>query len=161
MINNVSLTGYLTKDIDLKYTNNGTAVTNFTIAVQRTFTNAQGERETDFIRCIAWRSTAETMSKYLNEGSRIGVTGAIRTGRYDDKDGKTVFTTDVEVDNFVFLESKQESQERNSGQGQQVKQQQSQQKPADDNPFANIKTDDNPFQKQQAQVNDIKDDLPF
>lgn len=160
MINNVSLTGYLTKDIDLKYTNNGTAVTNFTIAVQRTFTNAQGERETDFIRCIAWRSTAETMSQFLNKGSRIGITGAIRTGSYEDKDGKTVFTTDVEVDNFVFLESKQESQERNSGQGQQVKQQQSQQKPADDNPFANISANDNPFD--QNNVNDIDDSsLPF
>lgn len=159
MINNVSLTGYLTKDIDLKYTNNGTAVTNFTIAVQRTFTNAQGERETDFIRCIAWRNTAETMSQHLNKGSRIGVTGAIRTGSYEDKDGKRVYTTDIEVDNFVFLESKQEQQTRNTG-GQNQDNQQKRQQPADDNPFENFTADDNPFD--QNDVNDIKDDdLPF
>lgn len=156
MINNVSLTGYLTKDIELKYTGNGTAVTNFTIAVQRTFTNAQGEKETDFIRCIAWRNTAETMSQFLNKGSRIGITGAIRTGSYEDKDGKRVYTTDVEVDNFVFLESKQEKQERDAG-GQN---QQQSQKSADDNPFANISANDNPFD--QNNVNDINEgDLPF
>ncbi|MDN6326742.1 MAG: single-stranded DNA-binding protein [Alkalibacterium sp.] len=156
MINNVSLTGYLTEDIGLKYTNNGTAVTNFTIAVQRTFTNAQGEKETDFIRCIAWRNTAETMSQFLNKGSRIGITGAIRTGSYEDKDGKRVYTTDVEVDNFVFLESKQEKQERDAG-GQN---QQQSQKSVNDNPFENVSANDNPFD--QNNVNDIDESsLPF
>lgn len=107
MINNVSLTGRLTKDIDLRYTQSGTAVGSFDLAVQRQFKDkATGNRETDFIRCQAWGKTAEVMSKYVHKGSQIGVTGRIQTGKYQNKKGDTVHTTDVVVADFAFLDSK-------------------------------------------------------
>lgn len=111
MINNVSLTGRLTKDIDLRYTQSGTAVGSFDLAVQRQFKDkATGNRETDFIRCQAWGKTAEVMSKYVHKGSQIGVTGRIQTGKYQNKKGDTVYTTDVVVADFAFLDSKADNQ---------------------------------------------------
>lgn len=111
MINNVSLTGRLTKDIDLRYTQSGTAVGSFDLAVQRQFKDkATGNRETDFIRCQAWGKTAEVMSKYVHKGSQIGVTGRIQTGKYQNKKGDTVHTTDVVVADFAFLDSKADNQ---------------------------------------------------
>ena len=111
MINNVSLTGRLTKDIDLRYTQSGTAVGSFDLAVQRKFNDkSTGNRETDFIRCQVWSKTAEVMSKYVHKGSQIGVTGRIQTGKYQNKKGDTVYTTDVIVADFAFLDSKADNQ---------------------------------------------------
>lgn len=113
MINNVSLTGRLTKDIDLRYTQSGTAVGSFDLAVQRQFNDkSTGNRETDFIRCQVWSKTAEVMSKYVHKGSQIGVTGRIQTGKYQNKQGETVYTTDVVVADFAFLDSKADSQDQ-------------------------------------------------
>lgn len=145
MINNTTLTGRLTSDLELKRTNNGTAVVNFTLAVQRTFKNANGEQESDFIRCIAWRKTAEIMEQYLNKGALIGITGAIRTGRYQDNDGKTVYTTDVEVADFTFLESKKQQQQNNSRPTYNTQQQAQPDNPFADSDITDIKDDDLPF----------------
>ncbi|MDN6626247.1 MAG: single-stranded DNA-binding protein [Pisciglobus halotolerans] len=109
MMNNVSLVGRLTKDIDLRYTSNGTAVGNFTLAVNKPFKNQSGEQEADFIRCVIWRKSAEAMANYTSKGSMVSVSGSIETGSYDDNDGKRVYTTEVNVNNVQFLDSKKDS----------------------------------------------------
>ncbi|MDY4072474.1 MAG: single-stranded DNA-binding protein [Enterococcus gallinarum] len=106
MINNVVLVGRLTKDPDLKYTSNGTAVATFTLAVNRNFTNQSGEREADFINCVIWRKPAETLANYAKKGVLIGVTGRIQTRSYDNQQGQKVYVTEVIADNFQLLESK-------------------------------------------------------
>ena len=110
MINNVSLTGRLTKDIELKYTNNGQAVASFILAVNRQFTNQSGEREADFINCVAWRKTAETMANTLSKGSLIGIEGRIQTRNYENQQGERVYVTEVVINNFSFLEPKKETE---------------------------------------------------
>lgn len=106
MINHATLVGRLTRDVDLKYTNNGTAVASFTVAVDRNFKNAQGERETDFINCVMWRKAAESFAKYTHKGSLVGVEGQIQTRTYDNKQGQTVHVTELVVDQFSFLDPK-------------------------------------------------------
>lgn len=106
MINNVTLTGRLTKDVELKYTPSGVPVASLTLAVNRTFANEKGEKESDFLFCVAWRKTAETMANYLKKGSLIGITGRLQTRSYEDGGGKRQFVTEVVIENFTFLESK-------------------------------------------------------
>lgn len=110
-MNRVELVGRLTKDPELRYTSSNIASVRFTLAVNRPFQNQNGERETDFISCVAWRNQAENMKKYVSKGSLISVEGRIQTGSYD-KDGQRVYTTDVVADNVQFLESKAQSQNR-------------------------------------------------
>ena len=114
MINNVTLVGRLTRDPELRYTGNGTAVVSFTIAADRPFTNSQGEREADFINCVAWRRTAEVVSNYTHKGSLVGVTGRIQTRSYENNEGRTVYVTEVVVENFRMLESKATAENRRS-----------------------------------------------
>ncbi|WP_427109101.1 single-stranded DNA-binding protein [Lysinibacillus xylanilyticus] len=104
MINRVVLVGRLTKDPELRYTPNGVASTRFTVAVNRTFSNQQGDREADFINCVAWRKQAENLANFMRKGSLIGVEGRIQTGSYEGQDGKRVYTTDVVADSVQFLE---------------------------------------------------------
>lgn len=109
-MNNVSLIGRLTKDPELKTTQSGLPVCRFTVAVDRTYSKDQ----TDFINCIAWRKTAEFISSYFSKGQRIALTGSIQTGSYTDKDGKTVYTTDINVGNVEFCESKKKNNDSNN-----------------------------------------------
>lgn len=118
MINTVALTGRLTRDPELNYTGNGIAVVNFRLAVNRSFKNANGEREADFINCQGWRKTAEIIAENLNKGSLIGVEGRIQTRNYQDNDGKTIYITEVVVDNLTFLESKSSNRQGQSNIGQ-------------------------------------------
>lgn len=113
MINNLTLVGRLTKDPDLKYTGNGTAVATFTLAVNRNFTNQSGEREADFINCVIWRKPAETLANYAKKGVLIGVTGRIQTRSYDNQQGQKVYVTEVIADNFQLLESKKADSSQN------------------------------------------------
>ena len=113
MINRVVLVGRLTKDPELRYTPSGIATVRFTIAVNRTFTGQNGEKEADFINCVAWRKQAENLANYQRKGNLIGVEGRIQTGSYEGQDGKRVYTTDVVADSIQFLES------RNAGGNQQ------------------------------------------
>lgn len=110
-MNNTNLIGRLTKDPELKYSQAGNAVCSFTVAVDRQFKNAQGERETDFIRCIAFSKTAEIIAQYQRKGNQIGITGRIQTGSYE-KDGQRHYTTDIVVDNFTFLDNKKDNQQQ-------------------------------------------------
>jgi single-strand DNA-binding protein len=105
MINQVTLVGRLTKDPELKYLPSGIAVTNLTLAVNRTFTNAQGEREADFINIVVFRKVAEATANHTTKGSLVGVTGSIQTRNYE-KDGKRVYITEVLADAVQFLEPK-------------------------------------------------------
>lgn len=108
-MNRVCLTGRITADLELRYNTSNTAFTRFNLAVNRNFTNENGERQADFISCVAWRERAETICKYLKKGSLIGVEGRIQTGSYEDKDGNKRYMTDVIVENITFLESKKDS----------------------------------------------------
>lgn len=104
MINRTVLVGRLTKDPELKYTQTGIAVTRFTLAVNRAFQSTSGEREADFISCIAWRKQAESVANHLRKGSLCGVDGRIQTGSFEGQDGKRVYTTEIVADSVQFLE---------------------------------------------------------
>lgn len=110
MLNSVALTGRLTKDVDLRYTQSGTAVGSFTIAVDRQFRSANGERETDFINCAIWRKSAENFANFTHKGSLVGIEGHIQTRTYDNAQGQRVYVTEVIVENFALLETKGSSQ---------------------------------------------------
>lgn len=105
MINNVVLVGRLTKDPELRFTSNGSAVATFNLAVNRNFTNQSGEREADFVNCVIWRKQAETLANYTKKGSLIGIVGRIQTRNYENQQGQRVYVTEVVCDNFQMLES--------------------------------------------------------
>ena len=140
-MNRSVIVGRLTKDVDLRYTQNGKAVGNFTLAVNRPFRNQQtNDYDADFINCVAWGKQAENLAQYMKKGSQVGVDGRIQTRTYDDRDGKTVYVTEVVADNIQFLESKKSNNQNNEPQQQQ---------------------ENNPFEG-NAESLDIDDsDLPF
>lgn len=117
MLNRAVIVGRLTRDPDLRYTPNGVAVANFTVAANRPFKNQQGEQEADFINCVAWRNQAENLANYMKKGSLIGVDGRIQTRSYDNKDGNRVFVTEVLTENIQFLEPRSKNEERTNNQG--------------------------------------------
>lgn len=112
MLNQVILIGRLTKDPELKYTQgSGTPVATFTLAVDRNYTNQQGQREADFIPIQVWRKTAENCAKYLAKGSLVAITGRIQTRSWDGNDGKKHYATEVIADTVRFLDTKKKQQE--------------------------------------------------
>lgn len=111
MINRVILTGRLKNNPELKYTTSGNAVATFNLAVNRQFKNQNGEREADFIRCIIWRKSAENLTNFTHKGSLIGVEGRIQTRSYENQQGQRVYVTEVIVDSFALLESRQGNQQ--------------------------------------------------
>jgi len=110
-MNIINLSGRITKDIELRYTTNDKAIAKFNLAVRRDMPNANGEYESDFINCISFNKTAEILAKYTEKGSKILVEGRIQTGNYEGKDGKKIYTTDVIVDKFEFLDKKATQEE--------------------------------------------------
>ncbi len=109
-MNKASLIGRLTRDPELRTTSTGRNVCQFSIAVNRTFTNASGEREADFINCVVWDKQAENLAKYQKKGNQIAVEGRIQTRNYDDKDGKKVYVTEVIAEEAYFADSKREGE---------------------------------------------------
>jgi len=105
-MNKTFLVGHLTKDPELRYLSNNTAVATFTVAVNRTYANQNGEREADFINVVVWRKQAENVKKYLSKGSLVGIDGRIQTRNYENQEGKRVYVTEVVADNVQFLGSK-------------------------------------------------------
>ena len=105
-MNKVFLVGRLTRDPELRYTSSNLATMRTAIAVDRQYVRDGEERGADFINIVSFGNRAETMSKYLTKGSQIAIDGRIQTGSYDGADGKKVYTTDVIVENFQFLDSK-------------------------------------------------------
>ena len=116
MINNVTLVGRLTKDVELKYTPSNVANVSFTLAVNRTFKNANGEREADFINCVIWRKSAENFANWAKKGALIGITGRIQTRNYENQQGQRVYITEVVAENFQMLESRSQQQGQNAQQ---------------------------------------------
>lgn len=135
MINNVCLVGRLTRSVDLRYTSNGTAFGSFSLAIDRTYKNQAGEKETDFINCVIWRKPAVNLSNFTKKGSLLGVEGRLQTRNYENHEGKKVYITEVLVENFSLLESKAVTEGRQQ------------------EPIGNVE------QVQFGEVND--DDLPF
>lgn len=160
MINRTVLVGRLTRDPELKYTNSGRAVASFNIAVNRQFTNSQGEREADFINCVIWNKTAENFCNFTRKGSLVGIDGRIQTRSYENQQGTRVFVTEVVAENFSLLESKNSNQNNQSEQfgqnrpqnnGKNYQNQQNGQSSPNRNPngpfnsMPDIKDDDLPF----------------
>lgn len=140
-MNKVMLIGNLTRDPELRTTSSGTSVCTFSIAVNRNFTNAAGEREADFINITVWRGLAENCAKYLTKGRKVAVAGSLQSRTYDDKDGNKRTVLDVVADEVDFLSTK------NDGQGRQA-----QQLP---------KAAPKPEQTRMGMLTPAPDDLPF
>lgn len=145
MINRVILVGRLTKDPEYRQTPNGVSVATFTLAVNRPFTNSQGEREADFINVVVFRRQAENVNNYLSKGSLAGVDGRIQSRSYENKEGQRVYVTEVVADSVQFLEPKNNNQQNNRPQQQRG------QAPAGNNPFANA----------NGPIDISDEDLPF
>lgn len=169
MINNVVLVGRLTKDPDLKYTASGTAVSTFTLAVNRNFTNQSGNREADFINCVIWRKSAETLANYAHKGTLLGVTGRIQTRNYENQQGQRVYVTEVVAENFQLLESRSANEQRQqnpssnddsfqSG-GNNFNNNYNQSSQSAKNTMPDFDRDSDPFSGSSIDIGD--DDLPF
>lgn len=184
LINRVVLVGRLTKDPELRYTPSGIPMTRFTVAVNRTFTNQSGEREADFIGCVAWRKQAENLANFMRKGNLIGIDGRIQTGSFEGQDGKRVYTTDIVADSIQFLEPRsaggqQQSQQfggQSYGGGQPSYNQPNQQMGGgmQQDPFASsyqqqppsnqqnyTRVDEDPFASSKGPIEVSEDDLPF
>lgn len=171
MINNVVLTGRLTKEIDLRYTQTGTAVGSFNLAVDRQFKTQNGERESDFVNCVIWRKAAENLASFTRKGSLIGIQGRIQTRNYENQQGVRVYVTEVIVDNFTLLESRNVTEQRpkgndssshaassnNSNQYNQNNNQPSSQS----NNFNDYNSNEDPFLSSGQSIDISDDDLPF
>lgn len=139
-MNSTNLVGRLTRDIEIRQTSNGKSIGSFTLAV-----NGYNDN-TDFIRCQVWEKRADNLAKFTHKGSQIGITGRISTGSYQDKDGKTVYTTDVVVNSFDLLDPKENKQDR-------------------PDPYNPQNTDDggvnDPFKDDSQQIDITDDMMPF
>ena len=144
-MNRVNLIGRPTKDPELKYTQNGTAVCSFTLAVDRQFKNKEtGKKEADFIPIKVWNKAAENVVNYVVKGSLVAVCGRIQTGSYEKDDGSRVYTTEVMADEVQFLESKKGSQSNEQSNNNEPSNQSSRSDP--NNGFFPIENDDDiPF----------------
>lgn len=114
MINRVVLTGRPTKKPVLRHTNSGIAVAQCTLAVDRQYTNSQGQRQADFISLVLWRKSAENFVKYVEKGQLVGIDGRLQTRSYENKNGQKVYITEVVVDQFAFLTGKKDNSNNNS-----------------------------------------------
>ncbi|TPR12373.1 single-stranded DNA-binding protein [Apilactobacillus timberlakei] len=169
MINRTTLTGRLTRDVDLRYTPNGAAVGNFTLAVDRRFTNQNGEREADFINCVIWRKSAENFANFTHKGALVGIDGRLQTRNYENQQGQRVYVTEVVVENFALLEPRSANKGGNNGAPQNNS--------GNNNPFENQNSNSSnnggnngnnmnnnssdPFANSGDQIDISDDDLPF
>ena len=154
MINRVVLVGRLTKDPEFRTTPSGVDIATFTLAVNRNFTNAQGEREADFINIIVFRKQAHNVSNYLSKGKLAGVDGRIQSRSYENQEGRRIFVTEVVADSVQFLEPK------NSNGGQQDTYQQQTQSQTQRGQNTKPQGQD-PFSNANGPIDISDDDLPF
>lgn len=166
MINQTVVVGRMTNDAELRYTGSGIAIASFTVAVERSYSNANGERETDFIRIIAWRKTAEIISNFTTKGSLVGITGRIQTRNYTNNEGRKVYITEIVCENFQMLEpksvteSRKENRVNNSDSNINYNQSNQQKDTKEDGPVDYPKFDD-PFENNEDSIDISDDDLPF
>lgn len=163
MINNVVLTGRLTRNPELRVTQSGVNVTTFMLAVDRQFSNRDGKRDADFISCVLWRKVAENFCNYAYKGRLVGIEGRIQTRKYEDKNGQRVYVTEVVGNNFDLLDNKNSSQQAQkqpsqSGYGQSGRNYQSNNQNTSQ---SNYQANSDPFASQgdSIEVDDL--DLPF
>ncbi len=158
-MNKVFLIGRLTRDPELRYTGNNTAVASFSIAVNRNFTNQSGEREADFINIVVWRKQAENVKNYLSQGSQVAIDGRLQTRTYDDQNGNKRYITEVVADNVEFLGSKGSSSSNASAQDAS----QAEPTPYDfgDSEPKTTAVDSNPFADFGSSIEISDDELPF
>lgn len=119
MLNRVVLVGRMVRDPELRRTGNGTAVTSFTIAMNRNFTSQNGERQADFIPCVVWNKAAENTARYCSKGSLVGVEGRLQSRTYQDNNGNNRNVIEVVCDSVQFLETRAQSSNRQVSQPQQ------------------------------------------
>ncbi|WP_323703524.1 single-stranded DNA-binding protein [Mammaliicoccus sp. Dog046] len=176
MINRVVLVGRLTKDPEYRVTPSGVQVATFTLAVNRTFTNQQGEREADFINCVVFRRPAENVNNYLSKGSLAGVEGRLQSRSYENQEGRRVYVTEVVCDSVQFLEPKGANQRQSGNDNQSYNQnnnefqnygqdfggnQQQGQKAPSNQQSNNNQQSSNPFANANGPIDISDDDLPF
>ncbi|HGU0171329.1 TPA: single-stranded DNA-binding protein [Streptococcus pyogenes] len=147
MLNRVVLVGRLTKDPEFRTTPSGVEVSTFTLAVNRTFTNAQGEREADFINVVVFRKQAKNVNDYLSKGSLAGVDGRVQSRNYENNEGRRVFVTEVVADSVQFLDTKGNNKQNNQPQKQQEQNTETKSK--------------NPFENATGPIEITDEDLPF
>lgn len=162
MMNRVILVGRLTADPVLKYTPSGAAVATFTLAVNRTFTNQQGEKEADFINCVVWRRSAENAANFLKKGSLAGVDGRLQSRSYEAQDGRRVYVTEVVAESVQFLEFKAngDSNSNTRGTASERFNNQSERNSKYKKPEPNL-NDGDPFANNGQAIDISDDDLPF
>ncbi len=154
-MNKVFLIGRLVRDPELRYTGSNTAVATFSLAVNRNFTSANGERETDFINIVVWRKQAENVKNYLKQGSQVAIDGRIQTRSYDGEDGKKRYITEVVADNVQFLDTKNARAEQSTEPSVN---------PYDfgsESPASQTNVDNDPFKDFGEEIKIEDDDLPF
>ncbi|MGN1338622.1 MAG: single-stranded DNA-binding protein [Candidatus Coprovivens sp.] len=147
-MNKAIIIGRLTRDPEMRTTTSGLNSTTFTVAVSRNYTNQNGERDTDFINCVAWRKQAENISKYCTKGSQVAVEGRIQTRSYDAQDGTKRYVTEIIADNVTFLSGKGGSASDSNFGG-------------DNSNIATTDISEDPFKDFGDEVALSDDDLPF
>jgi len=163
-MNNWAGVGRLTQDVKLSYTPNGIAVANFTLAINRPFSNQAGEREADFINIVTFRKPAENCSNYLKKGSLVGVTGRLQSRNYEGQDGKRIYIWEVVADHVQFLDSKSDSKPNNSDKQQSNTNSAGTNQSAGNQasePKKELKHNDDPFANVGQPIDITSDDLPF
>lgn len=160
-MNKVFLIGRLTRDPELRYTGSNIAVATFSIAVNRTFQNQQGEREADFINIVVWRKQAENVKNYLTQGSQVAIDGRIQTRSYDDNNGQKRYVTEVVADNVEFLGSKGSSNSSNNMNSSASKAEPTPYDFGDAPEPKGTDIDSNPFADFGSSIEISDDELPF
>ncbi len=158
-MNKVILIGRLTRDPEMRTTASGMNVTRFSIAVNRTYQDQNGERGVDYINCVAWRKQAENIAKYCTKGTQVAVDGRIQTGSYDAQDGSKRYTTDIVCDNVTFLGSKGDNNGGTYNNNNYNAPSDSFNEPDTNMPTSDISED--PFKDFGSEIALSDDDLPF
>jgi len=148
-MNKAIIIGRLTRDPEMRTTSSGVNTTTFTVAVSRNYTNANGERETDFLNCVAWRKQAENIAKYCTKGTQVAVDGRIQTRSYDAQDGTKRYVTEIVADNVTFLGSKGSNNATDNYNGN------------NNSDIATTDISEDPFKDFGEEVALSDDDLPF
>lgn len=160
MLNRVVLVGRLTRDPELRVSQSNVAVANFNLAVNRPFTDKNGERDADFINCVVFRKPAENLVKYTSKGSLVGIDGRIQTRNYENKDGQRVYVTEVICDQVQYLDSKGSNSDTGSNPQGNNRNNHQQQSGSSNVSYGTQKNDENPFRNSSG-GDDFEDDLPF
>ena len=139
-MNSVCLVGRITAKPELRYTSSNIPFTRFSLAVNRTFSNSQGQREADFINIVVWRRQAENVVNYLDKGSQVSIVGRIQTGSYNDRDGNRRSSFEVVADNVQFLDSRRNNNNNNSAPAEDATPYDYEEAPSND-----VNVEDDPF----------------